>query len=179
MPLLKPKNILPVVCWIFIFIWFSGGSEVSAQNEITSQRKSLQGLQQFYLTVNLEAGSDLSEKKALDLPKIQEEAVQKLKSADLPLETGKTPGGQQHAMLIMHINTMDAGRGIVPFAVNIDLYQPVKLTLNRDLEQTASTWNTGNVGVVSYDNLPTIRESAITLLEDFINDYKAANRSIE
>lgn len=152
---------------------------LQAQNEIATQRTSLQGLQQFYMTINLEAGPQLSQKEELDVSSLQKKATEKLKEAGLPLETGKTPRNQDHAMLIMHINTMYAGQGIVPFAVNIDLYQPVKLTLNRDLEHTASTWNTGNVGVVSFDNLPTIPKSALTQLDDFIKDFKEANRSKE
>lgn len=150
-----------------------------AQNEIGTQRKSLEGLQQFYFTVNVEAPANLADKKALDVTRLKKKSLQTLRRADLPVKKGKTPKGQQHAMLIMHVNAMDAGRGIVPFAVNLDLYQPVKLTLNRDLSHTASTWNTGNVGVVSLDNLSMIPDAATGLLDDIIRDYRAANNSTQ
>lgn len=165
-------GLVTLISWISVRPAFT-------QNEISTQRASLEGLQRFYITVNVEASPKLTEKKQLDVTQLQEQATKKLTKSGIPVKTGKTPRGQDHAMLIMHINAMDAGRGIVPFAVDVDLYQPVKLTLNRDMEHTASTWNTGNVGVVSYDNLSTIPEAALMQLDDFIKDYKAANRSVE
>jgi hypothetical protein len=172
--LYHPKLFLTVFIWLTIL---SFTSLLQAQNEITTQRASLQGLQQFYMTVNVETGPKLSKKEELDVSSLQQRATVKLQKAGLPLETGRTPKGREHAILIMHINAMDAGRGIVPFAVDVDLYQPVKLTLNRDIDHTASTWNTGNVGVVSYDNLSTIPNAALMQLDDFIKDYETANQS--
>lgn len=149
------------------------------QNEISTQRKSLQGLQEFYFSLNVEIPFSLLDKKALKVDRMQKKVIQKLERADLPVKTGKTPKGEEHAMLIMHINATDAGRGIVPFAINIDLYQPVQLTLNRNLSHTASTWNTGSVGVVTYDKLSTISQAAIEQSTDFIRDYRAANETLD
>jgi hypothetical protein len=75
----------------------------------------------------------------------------------------------------MHINTMDAGQGLVPFSVSLDFYQPAELTLNRNLQTSVSTWQTGLVGIVSYDRMNVIGESAVNLLDDFIKDYNQVN----
>jgi hypothetical protein len=70
---------------------------------------------------------------------------------------------------------MDAGRGLVPFSISVRFYQPVKLSLNRDRQTSASTWETGTVGIVSYDRMNIIGESVQNLVGDFIRDFKRMN----
>ncbi len=128
-------------------------------------------------TLNLEANVSLNEKGEIEVTSIKDAAVQYLEEADIPLVSDeKLQSSADIPLIYMHINTMDAGRGLVPFSVSIRFYQPVSLKLNRDLQTSASTWETGMVGIVSYDKMQVIRESAVTLLQDFVNDFKTANR---
>lgn len=76
----------------------------------------------------------------------------------------------------MHINAMELENGLVPFSIQLRLYQPVRLVLNRDMQTSASTWENGVVGIVSLDRLTLINEAASELVTDFINDYGVYNR---
>jgi hypothetical protein len=75
----------------------------------------------------------------------------------------------------MHINTMEMENGLIPFSIRLRLYQPVKLMLNRDLQTTASTWEDGMVGLVSYDQIVVIKHAASNMIQNFIDDYHQAN----
>ena len=70
---------------------------------------------------------------------------------------------------------MDAGRGLVPFAVNAQFYQTVVLP-NQRMRTLASTWDYGLVGIASEDQLAIIAEAALNAVDPFIEDYAVANR---
>lgn len=147
-----------------------------AQIEVSQQRTSLQGITKFYVAVNVEGNKNLTDEEPLDVTQLQKEVQQKLKNANAQiLDQDEVSPGEEYPYLYMHINTKDAGRGIIPFAINIKFYQPVKLTLNRNMPYLASTWDTGNVGVVSHDQIPFIKEAAMALIDEFVRDYKTAN----
>lgn len=147
-----------------------------AQNEIERERSSLRGIAEMGFTVNLEVNVSLNEKGELEVTSLRDRALNTLKKEGLEIiPDKKIESSADVPFLYMHINTMDAGQGLVPFSVSIRFYQPVKLTLNRDLETSASTWETGLVGIVSYDRMNVIGDSAVDLLQDFINDYNRVN----
>ena len=72
---------------------------------------------------------------------------------------------------------MDAGQGLVPFSLTLYFYQPVKLILNRDMQTSSITWESGSVGIVSYDQMDMIPVAAQNLIEEFIADFKQINSS--
>lgn len=147
-----------------------------AQNEIERERSSLRGIAELGFTVNLEANVSLNEKGELEVTSITENVRQVLTDADISLIPDKeVRSSDQIPFLYMHINSMDAGQGLVPFSISLRFYQPVRLMLNRDLQTSASTWETGLVGIVSYDQMHIIQESAIGLIEEFINDFRSVN----
>lgn len=147
-----------------------------AQNEIQRERSSLRGINEVGFTVNLETNITLNEKGEIEVTSIKDAAEQRLSEAGIPLVSDKeVESSAEIPFLYMHINTMDAGQGLVPFSVSIRFYQPVKLQLNRDQQTSASTWETGMVGIVSYDRMNVIQEAAVDLLGDFINDFKKVN----
>lgn len=165
-------NCLPV---IFLFSCFP--FLASAQNEIQRERSSLRGIAALGFTVNLEANVSLNERGELEVTSIIENARKTLVDAGISLiSDDEVRSSDQIPFLYMHINSMDAGQGLVPFSISLRFYQPVKLTLNRDLQTSASTWQTGMVGIVSYDRMYIIQESAINLLHEFINDFRRVNR---
>lgn len=149
---------------------------LQAQNEIQRERSSLRGINELGFTVNLETNVTLNEKGEIEVTSIKDAAEQRLSDAGIPLVSDKeVESSADIPFLYMHINTMDAGQGLVPFSVSIRFYQPVKLQLNRDQQTSASTWETGMVGIVSYDRMNVIQEAAVDLLGDFISDFRRVN----
>ena len=148
-----------------------------AQNEIERERSSLRGISELAFTVNLETNVSLNEKGELEVTSIKDAAEERLNEAGIPLVPDReVQSSADIPFLYMHINTMDAGRGLVPFSISLRFYQPVQLVLNRNQQSSASTWETGMVGIVSYDRMHIIQESAVNLLGDFIDAYHSVNR---
>ncbi|PWN05787.1 hypothetical protein [Rhodohalobacter mucosus] len=161
--------ILPV---IFLFI----PNQLLAQNEVERERLSLQGLQEFGFTANIEGSRDVADSEELTPSVIRQQSVNRLIESGIRyVSDEEVRSSADIPFLYMHINTMQLENGLVPFSIQLRLYQPVKLSLNRDLQTSASTWENGMVGIVSYDRLATINRAADDLLQDFIDDYKRAN----
>lgn len=159
-----------------LLLLLSVPSVLQAQNEIERERSSLRGINELGFTVNLETNVTLNEKGEIEVTSIKDAAEQRLNEAGIPLVSdSEVKSSADIPFLYMHINTMDAGQGLVPFSVSLRFYQPVKLQLNRDLQTSASTWETGMVGIVSYDRMNIIQEAAVNLLGDFIDDFRSVN----
>lgn len=149
---------------------------LSAQNEIGRARISLQGLQEFGFTANIEGSRTVTEGDSLTPSIIRQKAINQIVDAGLKFVSDEeVESSAKIPFLYMHINTMQLGNGLVPFSIQLQLFQPVKLSLNRDLQTSASTWETGMVGIVSLDQLPVINQAAENLVEEFIEDYHRAN----
>lgn len=147
-----------------------------AQNEMQRERISLEGLQEFGFTANIEGSRTVTDAETLTPSVIRQEAVNQLVEADLRyVADEEVASSADIPFLHMHINTMELENGLIPFSIQLRLYQPVKLSLNRDLQTSASTWETGMVGVVSADQLPVINGAAENLVREFIDDYKNTN----
>ena len=149
---------------------------VSAQNEIERTRISLQGLQEFGFTANIEGSRTVVDTETLTPSNIRQQAINQLIQADLRFVSDEeVESSAEIPFLYMHINTMQLDNGLIPFAIQLQLFQPVKLTLNRDLQTSANTWETGMVGIVSLDQLTVINQAAENMMDEFINDYRIAN----
>ncbi|TVR35518.1 MAG: hypothetical protein EA390_01550 [Balneolaceae bacterium] len=147
-----------------------------AQNEVERERISLQGLQEFGFTANIEGSRDVADSKDLTPSVIRQQAINKLVDANIRyISDEEVQSSADIPFLYMHINTMQLENGLVPFSIQLRLYQPVTLPLNRDLNTSASTWETGVVGLVSYDRLDMINSAASDLISNFIEDYYKAN----
>lgn len=151
--------------------------ELCAQNEIIRERFSLQGIQEVGFTVNIQGSKFVVQDTSLSTAKIRQQSINKLVNADLRYVADKeVQSSADIPFLHMHINTMKLDNGLVPFSINLRFYQPVKLVLNRDLQTSASTWETEMVGVVSSDQLQTISDAANNMLARFIDEYDMINR---
>lgn len=147
-----------------------------AQNEIGRARISLQGLQEFGFTANIEGTQTVTSSDTLTPSVIRQEAINQIVDAGLRFVSDEeVESSADIPFLYMHINTMQLDNGLVPFSIQLQLFQPVKLSLNRDLQTSASTWDSGMVGIVSLDQLPVINQAASNLIAEFIDDYRAAN----
>jgi hypothetical protein len=147
-----------------------------AQNEVERERISLQGLQEFGFTANIEGSRDVADSEQLTPTVIRQQSVNQLVEAGIRFVSDEeVRSSADIPFLYMHINTMQLENGLVPFSIQLRLYQPVRLTLNRNMNTSASTWETGMVGIVSYDRLATINRAAEDLIITFIEDYYKAN----
>ena len=168
---MKQSDHIPFLI-IFLLIPF----QLFGQNEIERERLSLQGLQEFGFTANIEGSRDVADSEELTPSVIRQQSVNRLIESGIRyVSDEEVRSSADIPFLYMHINTMQLENGLVPFSIQLRLYQPVKLSLNRDLQTSASTWETGMVGIVSYDRLATINRAADDLLQDFIDDYKRSN----
>lgn len=156
-----------------IMILIGWGIAVAQSNEVEMSQNTMKGLRRFYVSVNLEWNQDLAKHADMTQVDMQKKIEQKLSDAGIDIIKHTTAADVPY--LYVHVNMMDAGRGLVPFAINIALYQPVKLTLNRDRPAMAITWNAGNVGIVSYDKMDVIRDSAMQQVEKFLSIYQSVN----
>lgn len=151
---------------------------VFGQNEIGRARISLQGLQEFGFTANIEGSQTVTGHDTLTPSVIRQEAVNQIVEAGLRFVSDEeVESSADIPFLYMHINTMQLDNGLIPFSIQLQLFQPVKLSLNRDLQTSASTWDSGMVGIVSLDQLPVIKQAANNLIAEFIDDYHRANRN--
>lgn len=149
---------------------------VFGQNEIGRARISLQGLQEFGFTANIEGSQTVTDHDTLTPSVIRQQAINQIVEAGLRfISDEEVESSADIPFLYMHINTMQLDNGLIPFSIQLQLFQPVKLSLNRDLQTSASTWDSGMVGIVSLDQLPVINQAASNLIAEFIDDYRIAN----
>lgn len=147
-----------------------------AQNEVERERISLEGLQEFGFTANIQGNREVTDHEELTPTVIRQQAIDQLIQANIRyVSDEEVESSADIPFLHMHINTMMLENGLVPFSIQLRLYQPVRLTLNRDLQTSASTWEMGTVGIVSHDRLAAIQRAAEGLMADFINDYFRVN----
>lgn len=151
-------------------------SDALAQNEVARERHSLQGIRQLGFTVNLETNVSLNKRGEIEVTSLQSMGENTLRNGGITvIPDEQIKQSDQIPFLYMHINTMDAGEGLVPFHVTLLFYQPVKLPLNRDILTTAATWESSTLGIVSYDRLKLIEKAAENTLHEFIEDFNQAN----
>jgi hypothetical protein len=146
-----------------------------AQNEVLREINSLYGIRSFGIAVNVERPGSLEDVE-FRVQNIQKAVEKKLKQ--LPVELipdEQLRDSDQYPMLILHINIMDAGNETYPYAAELTFYQPVKLSLNQDLQTMAATWQTTFVGIVSADKMKFIPDSSIELAEEFVQDFLKVN----
>ena len=149
-----------------------------AQNEIDRERISLEGLQEFGFTANIEGSRTIADAEELTPTVIRQGVINQLVNANLRyVADEEVQSSADIPFLYMHINAMEMENGLIPFSIELRLYQPVKLVLNRDLKTSASTWESGMVGLVSHDRLTVINQAAQSLVATFIDDYHSSNRN--
>jgi hypothetical protein len=160
---------------LLLFALLFAAHPLSAQPDTELFRQSLQRIEAFYLTVDLEGSRALTEHDALDVSAIRQNVASRLAEAGLRIiEPTEGIDTQRVPNLYIHVNLLDAGQGLVPFAVNTQFFQEALLPESR-IPTIACTWDTGLVGLVSYDTLSLIGETAVSSVTNFIDDYRAVN----
>lgn len=146
-----------------------------AQNEITRERSSLKGLQEFGIVINVEKPIGLISNN-LNTSSIRKAIEDNF--SELPvsiLSDNALRSSDEFPILHVHINIMHASNQTYPFSIELNFYQPVKLVLNRDLQTMASTWNKGQLGIVSKNMLHIIAEEAVYASNLFKDEFLEIN----
>jgi hypothetical protein len=168
---------MKTVYFLFFFSFTLFTADLFGQNETVRQMISLQGIQEIGFTANLEGSRKVTSDKTLTPSNIRQAVVEELVNNDIRFaDDEEVRSSADIPFLYMHINMLELDNGLIPFSIELRLYQPVKLSLNRDLETSASTWESGMVGIVSLDRISLIREAALNEVLTFIDDYQSANR---
>lgn len=150
-------------------------SALAAQNDIGRERRSLKGISAVGFTVNLELSTTLTKYASFDVTSLTEQGHELLEQHGI--DTIQQTDGKRFntaPYLYLHINSMDAGRGLVPFALALYFYQPVTLQHN-NRSTSAITWQSSSVGIVSYDQMSRIDDAIQQLMKKFITDYNQIN----
>ncbi len=167
---MKYSVTLILICFILVPV------HLLAQNEIERERISLQGIQEFGFTANIEGSRTIADSDSLSPVLLRNKAIEKIERAGLRfVHDLDVDSSAEIPFLYMHINAMEMPNGLIPFSIEMRLYQPVKLILHDELQTSASTWENGMVGLVSFDRLEAINRAAGALINDFIEDYNRSN----
>ncbi|MBI4589975.1 MAG: hypothetical protein HY725_14165 [Candidatus Rokubacteria bacterium] len=68
------------------------------------------------------------------------------------------------------------GNGDYAYTLRLELWQAVRLTRDAAIHSLAATWSTsGVIGTVRTTHLGAVREAVRAMVDEFINDYRAAN----
>ena len=148
-----------------------------AQPETGESRESLGGIAGFYVQVVVEGSVGLTSDEKLKVSAINQGVKRRLRDAGLNV-IEPTEGIDQptEPYLYLHLNMIEMEQGLVPFAVNMQFFQRVEIARSRRSQSmVACTWDTGFVGLVSYDNLDMIADAAIESVDEFIGDFRIVN----
>ncbi len=149
--------------------------QVHAQNEIARERSSLKGIQEIGIVVNIEKPMGLSH-QSLQTAVIQKAIKENFSDLPITILSDKTlRRSDEFPILHIHINVMRASNQTYPFSIEFNFYQPVKLVLNRDLQSMASTWNKGQLGMVTENMLHVIAEEAVYVSNVFKDELEEVN----
>jgi len=147
-----------------------------AQTEVEQERSSLRGLDGMGFTVNVEQNTAFADTQLVKIDAVKQKAMQELEAANVNIfDDRKVQRSIRVPLLYMHINVLSTRTGIISFAITVNLYQPVKLVLNQDLETTASTWEDTIVGIATYDKIGVIEQAVVGMIQNFIDDYNKVN----
>jgi hypothetical protein len=164
---MRKKGLAAILAIAFLLI-----TSVSLAGDELEQR-ALRGLNGVYVLV--EVLNPEAERLGLTQDQIKTDVELRLRKAGVRVLTNedryKTPG---MPYLYVNVNTsFKSGTGLCAHSVGVELKEMVMLA--RRFETVGSIWRTGSVGTVGIANIKELRGSVGDLVDEFINDYLAAN----
>lgn len=170
------RNAKYAIMLIAVGLSLANPSKSMAQTEIEMDRSSLRNLQPLYTSVYVEAPASLADLPELDVSALSRSVDSSLTVSGIPLnQTEPAHVIDREPFISVHVNAMDMGNGLIPFAIEVEIIQGVVVANLPNELIHAATWDTGLVGLVSPENLDTIRWAMLDLVEEFIEDYHAVN----
>ncbi len=151
------------------FVTMPSAAQLDRQEEI----ESLENIRAFGLVVDVEASLALTSDPAFSASALRMALADRLERLGVqrpsfdPLDSGLP-------YLYVHVHAMEVGDGLVPFAVDASFIQAVRVDSGGQ-EVMAATWESGYLGLVSYDRLGAISEASEGLVSEFAEDLAAAD----
>ncbi len=139
-------------------------ARIGGKGAANSQRDTLEGLGPIRVVVNSDA-----ERDGLTEQILQTAVELRLRQNDIPLDEDAS----FDRYLYVNVNTVVNDTGLYAYAVQVALKQ--RASLSNGFTVRAATWDTGYVGMVGKNNLRTVREDVLDLVDRFSNDYLAVN----
>lgn len=111
----------------------------------------------------------------IEQPMIRREQVQT--DVELSLrKVGVRVDQQSPALLQVAVSILEASHLIYAYSIRVELLQPAVLKRDPTIATPAHTWGRGSTGIANKGGLQTeIRQSISGYLDEFCNDYLAAN----
>ncbi len=144
-----------------------------AQGDLTAERASLRGIETFVVDVTIEGPEHLARSDQLRTDVVVHRVVSRLRNAGLRVQDA-APERNGVPNLHVHVNLLELEGGLIPFSIDADFYQQVRLQLS-GREMASSTWDESVLGLVSGGLVETIPRSVDSLVDQFIDDYRSAN----
>lgn len=160
----------------FLFLVLAAPPAARAQTELERARASLLGIDTFHLDVEVEKSGSLEGREALSVGALRDTVLHILGAAGLNVLPPKpAPRSDTAPRLLVHVNALDAGRGLVPFSLSLRLQQGARLVRDPAVTLQVGTWESELVGLASVDRLRLIPEAAADLAYEFTRDFKHVN----
>ena len=144
----------------------------------TGDGDNLKGLRGVEIVVEMSENSEtLLQKDGVGESQLQTRLEVKLREAGIRVLTqeqgGKTPG---RPYLYLNINStkIQGNPPVASVAIALELQEQVLLQRGKK-SASAATWSTATVGTVPADDVRSIYDRVGDLVDEFINDYLAAN----
>lgn len=148
----------------------------AGQSEIEMDRSSLADLGPLFVSVYVEGSAAITDLPDLDVRRLHEAVDSTLAAAGIPINTDEPAHVlDREPYLSVHVNTLDMGQGLVPFAIEVEVIQGVVVANVPNSLIHAATWDVGLVGLVSHDRISTIPHAMLNLVERFVEDYRSVN----
>ncbi len=152
------------------------GTDALAQSEIEMDRGSLRNLRPLYVSVYVEGNAGLTDLPGLDVSALHSAVDSTLTARGIPIDRGEPARVlDREPYISVHINAMDMGEGLTPFAIEVQIIQGVIVANVPNELIHAATWDTGLVGLVSRDKVDSIKWAMVELVEEFAEDYFSVN----
>lgn len=134
-----------------------------------SGRSTLKGLKHF--NVVIEDLEPAAEQAGLSRDRLKTDVELRLRRARLPVAEG-----HQDAFLYVHISVERTATNGLAYCVRVSLAENAVLARDKAIFTLAETWKRAGIGVTpSSDFVSEARQAVGDQVDDFINDYLAAN----
>ncbi len=130
--------------------------------------------------MEIEALDPEAEKDGLTKDRLQTDVELRLRKAGIQVLTKKqwldAPGSPYLYVEVGTIKEKEGSlAGLYTYSLSVSLSQKVALTRNPSMTRHAPTWGVDVIGSVGADNLQSICDRLVNLVDKFINDYLAVN----
>jgi hypothetical protein len=148
----------------------------SAEGQSNPRRESLRGLKG--LEVVVEVIEPQAERLGLTRAQVQTDVELRLRKAGIRVLTEEEAERQGSTYLYINITASEARDvpGLYSYLIDLSFRQRVILERDQSIRTIAATWNIASKGVVGANKLRNLREIVADYIDEFINDYLAANQ---